>query len=80
MSTSSLHTARELVEITPSDTVSLVEAVRAVYVGVGGNLSIVPLNGPAVTLTAVQGGSILPIGAARINATGTTASSLVGLL
>ena len=80
MSTSSLYTARKLVAITPSDTVSLVEAVRAVYVGVGGNLSIVPLNGPAVTLTGVQGGSILPIGAARINATGTTASLLVGLL
>lgn len=80
MSTSSLYTARKLVAITPSDTVSLVEAVRALYVGAGGNISIVPLDGPTVTLTGVQSGSILPIGAARIDATGTTASSLVGLL
>ena len=80
MSTSSLYTARKLVAITPSDTVSLVEAVRALYVGAGGNISIVPLDGPAVTLTGVQSGSILPIGAARINATGTTAAELVGLL
>lgn len=80
MSTSSLYTARKLVAITPSNTVNLAEAVRAVYVGAGGNISIVPLDGPAVTLEGVQGGSILPIGAARINAAGTTATALVGLL
>lgn len=80
MSSSSMYTARGLVSITPSDTVNLAEPARALYVGGAGNISILPLDGPAVTLMGVGAGALLPISVARVNVTGTTATNLVGLL
>lgn len=80
MSSSSTYTARGLVVITPSDTVSLAAPARALYVGGAGNISIQPLEGPAVTLVGVPAGALLPISVTRVNVTGTTATDLVGLL
>lgn len=80
MSTSSTYTARQLVNVTPSDTVGLITPARGLYVGSGGNVSILPLDGPSVTLVGVPGGSLLPVSVARVNLTGTTAGNLVGLL
>ena len=56
MSSSSTYTARELVSITPSNTVNLTEPARALYVGGAGNISIQPLGGAAVTLVGVPAG------------------------
>lgn len=78
--------------ITPSDTDDQ-PAMEALYVGGAGNISItskVPdgtvTNGgvpqwveTTVVLTAVPVGSLLPISPARINATNTTATLMVGL-
>ena len=80
MSSSSTYTARGLVVITPSDTGSLVNTARALYVGGAGNISIQPLEGAAVTLVGVPAGALLPISVTRVNVTGTTATNLVGLL
>lgn len=80
MSSSSTYTARELVVITPSDTVSLAAPARALYVGGAGNISIQPFVGTAVTLVGVPAGAILPVSVTRVNVTGTTATNLVGLL
>ena len=80
MSSSSTYTARELVVITPSNTVSLAAPARALYVGGAGNINIQPLVGPAVTLVDVPAGAILPISVTRVNVTATTATNLVGLL
>ncbi len=63
--------------ITTSDTVGFSECA-AIYVGVGGTI-VALINGAAVTFLNAQSGSILPIRATRVNATGTTATNLVAL-
>lgn len=65
--------------ITPSDTVNLAKRCRSVYVGGAGNIAAVDDAGTAVTFSAVPVGTVLPIEAKRINATGTTATLLVAL-
>lgn len=81
--------ARDLQTITPSDTVDLPSgAPRAIYVGGGGNITLITTGIPAINgRAAVVAGTVLltalpvgwhPIGcAARIKATGTTATGLV---
>ncbi len=66
--------------VTPSDTIDLSEVTRAIYVGSGGALAVRLLSGQTVTFAGVSAGSILPLGADRVLATGTTAGSIVGLV
>lgn len=70
--------ARRAVAITPHDSTNLAYETRAVYVGVGGNITCV-MDGEAVLFTAVPTGTVLPIRTTRVNSTGTTASALVAL-
>lgn len=66
--------------ITPSNTVLFTIAVRAIYVGVTGDVKALLVGDTAaVVFKAVPAGSILPIRAQRIDATGTTATDLVGM-
>lgn len=68
-----------LFAITPDDATLLAEATRALYVGGAGNVSVLPVGqSTSVTLVGVQAGSVLPIRVARVNDTGTTATSIVG--
>lgn len=67
------------IAITPSDS-DLVTPVRALYIGGSGNVTINDTGGGAVTFAGVQAGSILPVMARRVWATGTTATSIVGLI
>lgn len=65
--------------ITPSDTVAIPDGItRGIYVGGAGNV-VALINGVAITFTAVPVGTVLPIQATRVNATGTTATALVAL-
>jgi hypothetical protein len=69
--------------ITPHDSTNIVQPgahrhTDAVYVGGAGVVQAVFPDGTAVAFTAVAG-QILPIGVIRVNATGTTATLLVGL-
>lgn len=74
------QTASAAAAVTPSDSVNLNPGCVALYVGTGGNISVLPTMGDvAVTLTGVGDGSVIPIKAKRINATGTTASNIVAL-
>ena len=67
--------------ITPSDSTKFDETVRAIYVGVGGDVVVVVKDGEAaITFKNAQTGSILPIRCVRVNSTSTTATNLVGLL
>ncbi len=66
--------------IAASDTVNLADVTRALYVGGGGDLSVVMLSGETALFSAVVTGTILPLRVRRVNATGSTASDLVGLL
>ena len=69
--------------ITPSDTVNIPrnaagEFPAAIFVGVAGNISIVGADGEAAVFQNVPVGT-LPVRARRVNATGTTATGLIGL-
>lgn len=63
--------------VTPSDTVSFSEC-RALYVGTGGDLSVV-CAGVTVVFANAQTGTILPVEVTRVNATGTTATNIIAL-
>lgn len=68
------------VAITPSDTTDLPVGVRAVWVGGAGAISVILADDAnPITLSAVPAGTLLPIMARRVRATGTTATLLVGL-
>jgi hypothetical protein len=65
--------------VTPSDAVDLPHETRAIYVGASGDLSLVMVDGTAVTLCGIVAGSLLPVRVTRVKATNTTADLLVGL-
>jgi len=66
--------------IVPSDTVDVATRFRAIYVGGAGNISVKGGDGTVVSLVGVPVGSVLNVEVLRVNATGTTATNLVGLL
>jgi hypothetical protein len=67
------------IAITPADS-DLVQPVRALYIGGSGNLRISDTGGGAVTFVGAVAGTILPVMAKRVWATGTTATNIVGLI
>ena len=66
--------------ITTSDSANFTTNARSIYVGGAGDVTIVTPANTVVTFKAVPVGSILPVQAKRVNATATTATSLVGLI
>lgn len=72
--------ATDAFEITPSDSTNFNENCRAIYVGTGGDITLVTKGGQTVTFVQVPSGAILPIRASRVNATGTDADDLIGLI
>lgn len=71
--------ASGVIEVSPSDDTNLATAARSLYVGEGGDVSVI-VGGTTVTFANVPSGAILPIRASRVRATGTTASLIVALL
>jgi hypothetical protein len=71
--------ARSWRAISPSDTVNMPSGCRSLYVGGGGNLSLVGDDDNVATFTAVPAGVVLPCGPKRVNATGTSATLLLAL-
>lgn len=66
--------------ITPHDTNALSEPIRGLYVGVAGDVTVRMLRGSTdVLFKAVPAGTILPIRVTHIRATGTTATTMLGL-
>lgn len=65
--------------ITPSDANDLTNVTRAIYVGGAGNINVMWQDGTTTLFTAVPVGSFLNIRAARVLATNTTATNLLGL-
>lgn len=73
--------AKSLRAITPHDTNELAFVAKALYVGGGGNISIVAQEDTApITLTGVVAGQIIPVRAKIVRATGTTATGIVALI
>ena len=71
--------ARDAAAVTPDDVTDLTYLPRALYVGNGGDLSVRCAGGQTVVLQNVQGGSVLPLRVAGVNATGTSATGIVAL-
>lgn len=65
--------------ITPSDSSDLAAETRGLWVGASGDLALVLASGDEVILAGAIAGSLLPLRVRRVKATGTTATSLVGL-
>lgn len=65
--------------VTPSDTVPLDRAIRAIYVGGSGHLRVRMVAGDEVTFQNVQAGGVYPFRLSQVMATGTTATGLIGL-
>jgi hypothetical protein len=77
---SNLSVASDAFPITPSDVGTLARAVRAIYIGGTGAVTVKTRSGAVVTFAAVPQGRDLQIEAVQIMATGTTATLLVGLV
>ena len=75
------HPAHNYVAITPNDSIPLAGgACRALFIGVGGDVTVYAKgSATAVTFKNTASGAILPIGAATVLATNTTATSIVAL-
>lgn len=66
--------------IVPADDAELQFVTRSIYVGTGGDVRITDLRGgTAVTFKNVPSGSVLPVRAVKVFATGTTATDMLGL-
>ena len=63
--------------VTPSDTTTITGA-RGIWVGGAGNVTVTTAGGD-VTLNAVPAGTLLPIKATKVKATGTTATNIAWL-
>ena len=71
--------ASRAASITPNDSTDLTNATRGIYIGGAGDISLITVGGDTVTLSGVLAGTILPVRAARVRATSTTATNLVAL-
>ena len=65
--------------VTPNDSEDLTVVARGLYVGSAGDVKVDMLGSGTVTFVAVQTGTILPVRAARVYSTGTTATSIIAL-
>ena len=65
-------------DIVPGDGVDLPHVTRALYVGGAGDVSLVMKDASAATLKNVPAGSVIAVRVARVQATGTSATDIVG--
>ncbi len=80
--------ATKVAAITPSDVTDLTGLhLRALWVGGAGNVALIATGdttnsgaGTAVTIFGIPAGTVLPISAKKVMATGTTATNIAGLI
>lgn len=65
--------------ITP-DNNTYIQKTRGIYIGGGNNLTVDMADGSTVTFTALATGVIHPISVVRVYATGTDATSILGIV
>ena len=68
----------QAISITPNDIEDLTNATTAIFVGVDGDLKVTLVGGQTVVLKNLAAGMWHPICAARVFATGTTATDILG--
>lgn len=75
--------ARHVAPLAPSDTADLADTPKGLYVGTGGDVTLVAIDAPAgaagVTFRNLPSGALLPVRARRVLATGTTATDMLVL-
>jgi len=71
---------RKLFAITPHDTNEVANIPRALWVGTGGDLSVIAQDDSTAVVLKVQSGSLVPVRAKIVKSTGTTATDIVGVL
>lgn len=71
--------AHYAVAVTPNDGADLADTSRALYIGGAGDVKVDMLGSGTVTFVGVAAGTVLPLRADRVYATGTTATSIVAL-
>ena len=62
--------------ITPSNTVNLPIAARAIYVGGSGDVKVTTIDGSVLTFSSIPSGSLLPVSCLRVWADSTATSML----
>jgi hypothetical protein len=67
------------VAVTPNDGADLTDTTRALYIGGAGDVRVDMYGSGTVTFVGVAAGTVLPLRADRVYATGTTATSIVAL-
>ncbi len=72
--------AREAFSISPNDSSDLSTSTKAIYVGLGGNITLRTVGSAEdVTFVNVASGTTLDIRCRAIRSTGTSAANIVGL-
>ncbi|MEM6761254.1 MAG: hypothetical protein AAF615_00105, partial [Pseudomonadota bacterium] len=72
--------ASDAFAIVPDDGQDLPFVTRGLYAGGTGDVRVVTLEGSTATFRNLAAGTVLPVSASRVLATGTTASDLLGLV
>lgn len=67
------------IAVSPSDAVELSPAVRALYIGVAGNVKLKTIGGTTLEFIGIQAGTILPIQTKLVFNTSTTATNIIGI-
>lgn len=65
--------------ITPSDSLPITQPCTGLYVGGTGVLVVETLNGVELAFVGVPAGAVISMQVRKVKATGTTATSIVGL-
>ncbi|QUL37668.1 hypothetical protein [Erythrobacter sp. JK5] len=72
--------AKTAMAIVPDDAADLASAIKAIYIGTGGDIVARPVDSDSdVTFRNVAAGTVLAIRLRAVRASGTTAADLVGL-
>lgn len=71
--------ARRAAAVTPNDAADLPQVAKALYLGGGGDLAIVPADGPGTVVLKDHAPGYVPIQVRRVLATATTAADVVAL-
>lgn len=74
-----IESANSASSITPNDSNDLARATKGLYVGVTGDVKVDMADVGTVTLTGLAAGIVHPLSVKRIYATGTTATSILGV-
>jgi len=67
------------IAVTPNDSTDLASQARALWIGTGGDVTVITVDGQTVLLANIPDGSLLPVRCTRVKSTGTTASDIVAL-